>query len=136
MIVRCIAVDGSALPTTSYDPRQGITADTEFPVTLGRRYAVYAITVYLGIAWYYIMDDDGNPWPVWTPAPLFEIADGSLPSSWQIGYFRFDREDQYPIVSFPEWASDHSFYERLVDRDAAAVRIFTTRRHEVRGDRG
>jgi hypothetical protein len=133
MIVRCIANTGEALPAMSRDSGRGIDADTEFPVTLGRLYAVFAMTIFLGIAWYYILDDDGNAWPMWAPSTLFEVEDGSIPMSWQVGYFRFSREDQYPILSFPEWAADYQFYERLVAGDYETVRIFEQRRREVEG---
>jgi len=93
------------------------------------------MTVFLGIAWFYVLNDDGHDWPSWTPAPMFEVVDGSLPGSWKIGYFRFDRDNQFPIVSFPEWAEDHMFYERLVDGDPTAVRIFGERRGEIEATR-
>lgn len=131
MIVRCIETTGDALPSASRDPLQGIDMDTVFAVSQEREYPVYAVTVLLGITWYYVMDDDRHPWPTWVPAPLFDVVDGSLPSSWRLGYFRFARDDQYPILSFPEWAQDHQFYERLVDGDPVAVEVFSHRRVEV-----
>lgn len=131
MIVRAIATTGDVLPALSRDSAAGVDVDTDFPVTLSRTYAVFAVTIYLGMAWYYIFNDDGHPWPTWTPAPLFEVVDGAVPASWRLGYFNFSRENQYPILSFPEWAEDHTFYERLVDGDEAAVRVFNERRHEV-----
>lgn len=131
MIVRCISSTGAVLPVNARDPLLGVDSDTEFPITIGHTYPVYAVTVLLGIAWYYILNDDGQPWPKWTPAPLFDITDGSFPSSWRFGYFRFSMEDQYPIISFPEWSSDHGFYERLVDGEEEAVQVFNRRRKEV-----
>jgi hypothetical protein len=50
MIVRCIASTGSVLPVTARDPLLGVNADTEFPITVGRSYPVYAVTILLGIA--------------------------------------------------------------------------------------
>lgn len=131
MRVRCISMSGESLPMSSRDPRLGVDAETMFPVTLGAEYPVYAITVMLGIPWYYIMDDDGSPWPIWSPSSLFEVIDGGLPSSWRYGFFRFDRDQQFPIISFPEWAADHFFYERLVDGEADAVAVFSRRRIEI-----
>ena len=131
MIVRATATTGEVLPVLSRDSAAGIDIETDFPVTLGRAYAVFAVTIYLGIAWYYIFNDDGHPWPTWAPAPLFEVVDGAIPASWRFGYFNFARENQYPILSFPEWAEDHTFYERLVDGDEAVVRVFNERRREV-----
>ncbi|GAB78172.1 hypothetical protein SAMN05421595_0693 [Austwickia chelonae] len=131
MIVRCVATTGEALPLTARDPAQGVSADTEFALTLEDEYEVFAVTVFLGTTWYYVMDDDGNPWPTWVPAALFDVEDGSISPTWCLGYFRFGRDDQYPILSFPEWAHDHQFYERLVDGDAAAVATFERRRLEL-----
>ena len=133
MIVRCISRTGEALPTFAYDSRQGVTAQTEFAVTPGRAYHVFGVTVLLGIAWYYVLGDDGLAWPIWMPAPLFEVVDGSIPVSWIVGYFRFSRDSQYPMISFPEWATDHEFYERLVDGEPEAARVFALRRAEVEG---
>ncbi len=131
MKIRCIANTGDVLPTMCRDPLRGIDIDTQFPVTTGSSYPVYAVTLFLGTVWYYVLDDDRNPWPTWMPAPLFEVEDGSLPPTWSIGYFRFSREEQYPILSFPEWAADHHFYERLVDREDEAIQVFENRRREV-----
>jgi hypothetical protein len=131
MIVRCVRNLADSLPSSTYDSRIGITTGTTFPVTVDRRYAVYAVTVFRGCTWYYILNDDGHAWPTWTPAPLFDITDGSLPASWILGYHRSSREDQNPMLSFPEWATDHYFYERLVDGDPDTVRVFATRRAEV-----
>lgn len=131
MIVRAVATTGEVLPALSRDSAAGVEGDTVFPVTVGRAYPVFAVTIYLGVAWYYILNDDGHLWPTWAPAPLFEVVDGGLPASWKVGYFRFSRENQYPILSFPEWADDHTFYERLVDGDEAAMKVFAERRHEI-----
>lgn len=135
MRVRAIATTGNVLPVMSRDSLVGIDDSTQFPVTIGRDYAVFAMTVYLGMAWYYVLDDDGHAWPTWMPAPLFEVVDGSIPPTWTLGYFNFGREDQYPILSFPEWAGDHTFYERLVDGDESAVRTFSERRREIEATR-
>jgi hypothetical protein len=89
------------------------------------------VTIFLGIAWYYILDDDDHPWPVWSPSTLFDIEDGALPAGWRVGNIRFSPEEQYTILSFPEWADDYYFYERLLERDSAAIDIFNRRRLEV-----
>jgi hypothetical protein len=90
---------------------------------------VYAITVFRGLAWYYVLDDHALPYPVWKPAALFELSSGAIPANWVIGYVRTSSDDVgYPILSFPEWANDRYYYERLVDGDAAAVAIFEKRR--------
>lgn len=133
MIVRCVEKVADSLPPTAYDSSRGITSETEFPLTPGRTYPVFGITVLLGLTWYYVLDDDDLDWPTWAPAPLFEVVDGRIPPSWQYGYFTFGRDDQFPMISFPEWASDHHFYERLVDGEPEALATFDQRRREVEG---
>jgi hypothetical protein len=45
------------------------------------------------------------------------------------GYVRpVTGEDQFPIVSFPEWALDERYYEALVDGDPDAAAVFARRR--------
>ncbi len=124
MIVKCLSNTGAALPNTCLDTRAGISSDTVFPLTRGREYVVYAFTIYLAHIWYFIINDDQLPWPVWAPAPLFEVAEGSIPQGWAYGYFRFANGDQCPLVSFPEWAADYEFYERLVDGGIAEREVF------------
>jgi hypothetical protein len=131
MIVRCRTTTAGGLPAYAYDSERGITPDTEYPVTPGRDYPVVGITIMQGQAWYYIHDDDDLAWPIWTPASVFEVVDGHMPASWIVGYFRFAPDRQYPLISFPEWASDHYFYERLVDGEPDALRTYALRRAEV-----
>lgn len=113
------------------DARGWNAVDTEFPLTIGRSYWVYGLAVYLGTIWYYVLNDDGNRWPLWEPSGLFEVEDGTIPASWIFGNYRFDRNEQYPILSFPEWAGDFSYYERLLDDEPEALEIFARRRLEA-----
>ena len=129
MRVTCIGSTGAALPGSCLDARIGITRDTNFPLTVAAQYVVYAITTFHGHSWYYVFDDDELAYPVWMLAPLFEISEPSLPPDWIIGYVRRDlQEEGFPCISFPEWALDHYFYERLVDGDPSAVSTFRVRR--------
>ena len=129
MRVTCLASSGSSLPVSCLDDAAGITRETEFPLTIGAVYVVYAITTFRGHCWYYIFDDNRQPYPVWRLAPLFEISDPLLPPDWVVGYVRNGHDDEgFPLISFPEWARDHYFYERLVDGDASTVAVFEARR--------
>jgi hypothetical protein len=132
MKVRCVSNIAEAMPQASLDADlSGTFSKVEYYVTPGREYFVYGVTIFLGIAWYYIIDDVGNAWPIWYPCSMFEVVDGRLPASWLLGYFRFDREVQETVLSFPEWASDFHFYERLTDLDPTTVATFERRRKEV-----
>lgn len=129
MQLRCITNTGAGLPESVLDPAAGITAASQFPLTVGGIYVCHALTMFRGQCWYYIFDDDEQPYPKWRLAPLFEISDHRIPNDWVIGYHRDSTgEVGYPLLSFPEWALDSSFYERLVDREPEAVATFESRR--------
>lgn len=131
MLVTCIDNRASRLPSSLIGTRTAIQPETEFPLTVGQAYVVYALTIWHAYLWYYVLDDDHLLYPVWTPAPLFDVTDGGVPGGWCIAYYRMAHDDEYPIISFPEWANDRLFYERLVDGDEDAQRIFASRKAEI-----
>lgn len=132
MIVRCKGntVDDS-FPSDLYAYWTNHHLERAFPLTVGASYPVVAIVVNHGIPWYYIHDDDDLSWPIWYPASLFEVSDGAFPESWVYGYFVVSRDVQFPIISFPEWANDRYFYERLIDGEPSAESTYALRRAEA-----
>src|SRR5260370_32731360 len=56
---------------------------TPFPLTVGRTYTVHAITLFRGVPWYYVFDDDQRPYPLLYPAPSFHVVDGRVPVGWR-----------------------------------------------------
>jgi hypothetical protein len=129
MRVTCLANTGRALPAVCLDSHRGLSIEKNFPLTVGLTYVVYAITMYRGFAWYYVLDDHQLPYRVWEPAPLFEVESGDIPQGWIVGYERPQNDELgFPVVSFPEWVMDGYFYERLVDGDEDAVAVFEHRR--------
>lgn len=132
MIVRCKGnyVDDS-FPYDLYAYWIDRRLERTFPLTIGATYPVVAIVVNQGIPWYYIHDDDNLSWPIWYPASLFEVFDGTFPESWVYDYVTISRDVQFPIISFPEWANDRFFYERLVEGEPSAERAYAVRRAEV-----
>ena len=132
MYVTCIANSGHQLPDSSIDDRIGHSRDTEFPLTIGREYAVYAVTSWGGEYYYYVFDDNDQEYPVWNLARLFEVSDGSIPASWVFSYLKAaDPSEDYFVMSFPAWATDRYFYERLVDGEPEAKAAFAQHRPEA-----
>lgn len=125
MVIYALSNSGRDLPDDCKNECMGIGDETEFAVTAGRDYIVYAITVFLGYPWYYVCTDDGVPYPKWTPAPLFEVVEGSISKYWEYGYLRNEQNKlAYPIFAFKEWARDLFFYDRLTDGDPLATEVF------------
>jgi hypothetical protein len=133
MLVRCVSNSGADLPEISRDSRMGIDASTEFALTVGRDYVVFAVTNYLATIWYYVMDDDDLPYPVWKPAPLIEMVDGRVPDHWVLAQYRNRSDGGHRfLLSFPEWAENWHYYELLVGGNSAALAQFELEkaRHE------
>lgn len=131
MRVVCVSSVSDSLPSASYDRHYEITDKTSFPITPDKSYVVFGVTQRLGLPWYYIIDDYDLAWPTWVPASLFTVSDGGIPDGWHFGFFVLSRESQVSILSFPEWASDFYFYERLLDDDPEALGVFAKRRAEI-----
>lgn len=128
MRVRAVANTGAALPDSAL--REGhVYSEQLFMLTLGREYVVYAMTVDSGHPWFYIVDDDLHPWPMWHPGPLFELVDGRVSRYWVFGYAPRDDDAQGRAVpnaefAFPEWIREPMFLDRLTDNEQPEVSVF------------
>lgn len=120
MKIRCITNRGDALPESYLKPEFYYTQETDFPLTIGKEYVVYAFYTFEGNLWYYICDDSYTYYPMQNPAPLFEVVDSRMSQYWRLhlsanGLLEF---------AFEEWFSDPYFYDKLTDQDEAEVLIF------------
>src|SRR6266496_282295 len=121
MRVECTAASGAALPDTYIDPAGGYTKHTLFPLSVGTRYIVYAITLRRGGVWYYLLDDRQLEYPVWYPAPLLRVVDSRLSRYWVFGFHQAGMRDGDAVFAFPEWADDpFGFYDALSDGELKA----------------
>ena len=127
MKVRAIANTGSGLPVEALSERWGITTDSEFNVSVGAEYTVFAVTALGDSFWYYILNEDDTGCPIWHPCPLFEVVDGEIPEWWVANYLPHTTRSALlgtSILSFPAWANDPLFYEKLYDGDPDATAAF------------
>jgi hypothetical protein len=125
MKVRCVANSGDRLPDLYLDPAGGYTNTTRFELTKNKVYVVYAITLRRGGVWYYVLDESGVGYPVWIPAPLFEITDARISQYWTFGFADAGLRDGSALFAFAEWARDPAdFYDRLTDGESSAVDVF------------
>jgi hypothetical protein len=120
MIIRCIANTGASLPESYLNPGVYLTPKTQFNLTIGKEYIVYALRAYQENAWYYICDDNYTYYPMQNPAPLFEVVDDRVSKYWRLklepnGVLR---------IAFEEWFADPYFYDKLTDQEEAEVSIF------------
>ena len=120
MQIRCIANTGEFLSETYLDPAVGRTKQTEFQLTIGKEYTVYALYQWQGSIWYYICDDGYTYYPQQNPAPLFEVIDNRLSSYWRFKVY----PNGLLKLAFEEWLSDRYFYDKLTDGKEKEVLIF------------
>jgi hypothetical protein len=121
---------GKALPEQYLDPRVGRGPHSEFFVTVGRTYLVYAMRFFSNQVWYYI-DNDHHLWyPDGIPAPLFQVVDSRLSKHWGVRVSESDRSTNV-LVAFEEWLSVPLFYDRLSDRRDHEVERFKERKRQM-----
>jgi hypothetical protein len=120
MRIRCIANTGTSLPKSYIDPAQGYKKETEFPLTIGKEYTVYALKEWQGSVWYYICDDNYMYYPMQNPAPLFEVVDSRVSQYWRFKLY----PNGLLKIAFEQWFSDIYFYDKLTDQKEEEVLIF------------
>lgn len=126
--VECLANQLEHVPESFLYEKAGYRRTTVFPLTVGRRYVVYAVTSFIGGFWFYITDDDGLGYPVWYPSAVFRGIESRVPSDWILGHHFVNNRAYTTILSYPEWASDPHYYERLYNGEQSAVAAFQLRR--------
>lgn len=100
-------------------------SDGQLNLELNTEYVVYGILFRDNAPWYYLClyEDDEYPSPF--PADLFDISDGRLSSYWKLLFVKQREGEVLSSLVFNEWRKDPSFYERLIDGDPEAVKLFT-----------
>jgi len=100
-----------------------------FPLTIGKCYVVYAMTIKDNFIWYYIADDTFSYYPVIHSATMFEIVDTRLSKYWEIGTKHFSDKRLLSccndlFICFEEWNKNPYFYERILERDSNETKVF------------
>lgn len=138
MKVRCICNIGKALRAYESNKlnknefgRFGTTEYTIFGLSLNKEYLVMGMLLGEGVL-DYLIDDRGYVSAY--PYPLFEVTDHRLPLSWFFKSFKHT-DIHYPYIEalwgYNELVFDDSHYEKLVDCDENALRIYFRRKIEL-----
>lgn len=126
MRVKCLLADISG---QSYAKDNRVLAQSDdglLELDLGREYVVYAVEMMYGLDWVYVLPQ-GQDIPLRYPAAAFSVADGSIPGEW-IYEIRQEDGQSRSLLSYPAWAGDRSYYERLLDRESSALSVFLLER--------
>jgi len=120
MKVTCNYNDPSNLP-------DGVPGDFDYGLELDKEYIVMGIASFKkSNCLYYLIDENGRP--SWFPFQLFNTCDNSLPKNWFIHVNQDERSsDISSLWGFDELCNDEMYFDKLMDRDELAMRIYYKR---------
>ncbi len=143
MKVRCIHNTGEEL--RAYENKQlnkdelgkfGATGHTEYDLSTGKEYIVMGMLMGEGVLDYLI--DDGGHISAY-PYPLFEVSENNIPSTWFFKSYK-STDENYPyqetVWGYHELVFDNTHYEKLVEGDEEAERIYFKRKIELEKELG
>jgi hypothetical protein len=129
MKVICIANTGDMLPV-SYRTA-GHLPTSKYDVQVNQVYTVYGICLVQQSISYLIDPDDKNR-PNWYPAPLFNVQDSCLATTWHFSYTTPSVEDEVLAVwGYEELATRLEHFDELAERTGAALAVFAARKREL-----
>ncbi|WP_299371609.1 hypothetical protein [uncultured Kiloniella sp.] len=99
-------------------------SDGVLNIEKSKEYCVYGIIFRDNSPWFYLCLDEDDEYPTPYPAELFSIVDGHQSSFWRLSYISYPNGEVTSLLVFEEWSKDISFYERLLDDDPKAIKVF------------
>ncbi len=96
-----------------------------YDLLIGGSYAVQALATWNdgGLRYYlHTIPESEHPYPY--PAEMFEVTDASIPAGWGVQLQKSTDGVAVKLITFMEWATDATFYERLLDGDEETVREY------------
>jgi hypothetical protein len=122
MRVICRANNARALPPKHFVAFRGESERTIYHVSVAAEYFVFAMALYNSVMILLLVDDTGKP--NWYPIEFFSFNQPKLPTDW---FFSTDVANEHgvgAIWGYQHLVSDPEHYERLIERDPDALRIF------------
>lgn len=128
MIVKCIHNTGAALTGYVRKPL-GTSEDSEYgELDIGKEYLVMGIIMKRGYLTY-LIDDSGIISAC--PNQLFEISNSNIPTDWHFKAFTKEYSDflnKEAVWGYHELVFDDSHYEKIIEGDEEAERIYFKRK--------
>jgi hypothetical protein len=134
MILRCKASSLKNLNISEDEIPNIFCYKYEFAVDPGQDYTAMGIMVSKDNNNLSFLVDDGYVCH-WTPAPLFEIVDPSLPKNWYISlYDKRGNGDLFIVMGFYELCNDADFHDDMFERESYAMEIYFQRKLQFQKD--
>lgn len=131
MIVKCVGNNISFIKNDDVRKRIREWLDTEGgynDIEVGNEYQVQAVAYFDGGTFYYLHSVDLSEHPYPYVAEFFEIVDSSLPATWEVGFQVESGKKRFKRLTFSEWATDDTFFEKLLDGDTQCISIYAENR--------
>jgi hypothetical protein len=130
MVVNCIINELASAKSDAVRTRLAESIHTEGPMldlAVGQDYLVQAIELRDGGVWFFIHTVKASCFPYPYPAEYFAIVDGTISSLWSAKFADGPDGATLKRLSFPEWANDDSFYEKLIGEDVNCLALYQQR---------
>ena len=114
-----------------FDVPKDYPNDFDYGLEIGKEYIVMGILTFKTSNHLYVLIDE-NSRPSWFPYQIFKIVDNAFPQNWfvKINDTREDT-DFYNLIGFDELCNEENFYNRLIEREDEAMRIYFRRKIEI-----
>jgi len=127
IVARCVRNSLHSIDSDDVRTRLGQAIHRDGPNTdlvIDREYKVQAIEQRDGGLWLFIHSVPSSKFPYPYPSEFFEIASALIPDGWVAQFRTSSLGTVLKRLSFPEWATDDTFYEKLVDEDSRAIEAY------------
>jgi hypothetical protein len=113
----------------------GYTPQSNFAVSIGREYRVYAMSLWQGVIMVLLKDD--TRLPNWFPIPLFTVTDSHLPENWLFSSHNGDESCSRTMWGYDKLVTDVAHYDLLIEKHPEALKIFyEEEKHRVSSTEG
>lgn len=134
MRVKCVLRDARDLNNKLVEHRLRRSIHLDGPIGdlgLGKIYNVVGLQESDGGIWVMLDTVEKSDYPYPYPIEMFEIIDCSLPGDWCINFVQRSDGAFIKRIGFREWATDETFYERLIDGDQGAIDVYRRERTKL-----
>ena len=100
----------------------GYTPESQFDLLIGKEYRVLGIMLWMSELLVLLADE--SKLPNWQPIDLFFVTDDRLDGDWFFSTRVATEHGVQAIWSYEQMIRDTTHYEKLLEREADALRIF------------
>jgi hypothetical protein len=103
-------------------PSLALFIPVDSPLTVGQEFEVHAITVFQGLIFFQIVEDEGHH-PLWVPAWMCKTVAGKMPGDWVANLV----DEGHLVIGPPFLARDLQSYVEMVERNPEQIARFRQR---------